>query len=147
MFFKIIQLIQVILAFILENEMVSPTTAGAAKKEAVMKSTAAELRRQGMLSGDDERADASLYLNVGDVIDGFVGIFNATGVFKKAPRSSTSPEPTPEPEPLPVTPPSSAPPDPPTATGTPDPPPSTTPDPGPSSSPSTPPTSPTPDQK
>lgn len=105
MFFKIIQLIQMILAFILENEWLFPTAAGAEKKEAVMKSTAAELRRQGMLSGDDESADNAVLEHLGNVVDGAVGIFNAKGVFKRAAIASTPPAPAPEPEPLPVTPP------------------------------------------
>ncbi len=99
MFFKIIRLIQVILAFILEAEPMFPQNAGAEKKESVMKSTAAELRREGMLPGDDESADNSDLENIGNVIDGVVGIFNATGVFKRAASSSTPTALDPEPDP------------------------------------------------
>ncbi len=99
MFFKIIQLIKVILAFILENEMLFQTAAGVEKKENVMRSTAAELRRQGMLSGDDDDADDSVLENISNVVDGVVGIFNATGVFKHQPIASTPTAHDPEPEP------------------------------------------------
>ena len=99
MFFKIIRLIQVILAFILEAEPLFPSAAGADKKASVMKSTEAELRREGLLTGDDELAGASLLKYIGNVVDGLVGIFNATGVFKRSASSNGQPAPTPEPEP------------------------------------------------
>ena len=105
MFFKIVALIQFILSLILEAETRFPLGAGAEKKADVMKSTSAELRRQGLAGPDDDTKPGNVLERLGNIVDGLVEIFNVTNTFKHEPSSSTETPETPVPEPLPVTPP------------------------------------------
>ena len=94
MWFKILQIVQAILSFILEAEILTPVGDGTEKKERVMKSAAAELRRTGIIGAEGEAEGEKALVATSAVVDGVVGLLNHTGAFRHAvtpretPRSS-----------------------------------------------------------
>lgn len=84
MWFKILQLVQVILSCILEAEIGVGDATGAEKKRTVMKTVSAELRKEGLVGGNGDAAGDALRVNVGGVVDGFVELLNLTGAFSHA---------------------------------------------------------------
>lgn len=99
MWFKILQLVQVILSCILEAEIGVGDATGAEKKRTVMKTVSAELRKEGLLVRDDEAAGDALLKSVGGVVDGFVGLLHITGAFTHATAHDEATEAAPEAEP------------------------------------------------
>ena len=99
MFFKILQIIKLILGCILEAEFNFADASGAEKRSGVMKVASAELRRQGIMTDGAEETAGNVLEHLGKIVDGAVGVFNTTGVFKHTASSSTPPATKPEPEP------------------------------------------------
>lgn len=88
MFFKILQILQFVCSLVHEAEGLFPAGAGAEKKASVMKSLTAELRKEGMLGGDNEPAGQELLEGFGGVVDGLVKSSNAAGAFRLRPRAT-----------------------------------------------------------
>lgn len=99
MWFKILQLAQVILSCILEAEIGSGRATGAEKKGTVMKTVSAELRKEGLLGGNGDAAGDALLKSVGGVVDGFVELLHITGAFSHATAHDEATEAAPEAEP------------------------------------------------
>ena len=101
MFFKILQILQFICSLVHEAEGLFPAGAGLEKKASVMKSLTSELRKEGMLGSDDDRASQELLAGFGGVVDGLVKSANAGGAFRFRPAIAPVSEPPPPPPPLP----------------------------------------------
>ena len=101
MFFKILQILQFICSLVHEAEGLFPPASGVEKKASVMKSLAAELRKEGMLGGDNEPLSQELLEGFGGIVDGLVQSANAAGAFRLRPQIAVMGEAPPPPDPPP----------------------------------------------
>jgi hypothetical protein len=101
MWFKILQLVQVIFSCILEAEIGFTGAPGPEKKETVMKTVTAELRKEGLLGRGDEPAGDALLKSVGGLVDDLVGVLHLTGAFTHASKAAARPGDDPEAKPPP----------------------------------------------
>ena len=98
MWFKILQFVQFVLSLILEAENAYPPGSGDEKKASVMKSAAAELRKQGVLGAEGERAGDATLETVSGVVDGVVSLLHNTNAFTHAPKPEPAADPAAAPE-------------------------------------------------
>lgn len=99
MWFKILQLVQFILPLVLEVEIGFVGAPGTEKKETVMKSLTAELRKEGLLGRADEAAGAALLKSVAGLVDDLVELLNLTGAFRHTAAPAAATEDAPEAKP------------------------------------------------